>query len=91
MGDAYQTRAFNLLLIVRRAPRMYASTREALLAYVAGVCEVAGDSFDARAFYAKHGGMRGSVMAGLAEPLDDEWARQVIAEAITELDVEPRQ
>lgn len=91
MGDVYQTRAFNLLLVVRRTPRMFASTREALLAYVAGVCEVAGDSFDARAFYAKHGGMRGSVMAGLAEPLDDEWAQQVLAAAINEFDVEPGQ
>lgn len=91
MGDPYQERAINLLLLVRRSPRAYASTREALLAYVVGVCEVAGDTFDARAFYVRHGGLRGSVYGDLAKPLDDEWARTVIEEAIEEFDGDPVQ
>ena len=73
---------------IARRPGMYAFSREALLALVSGILEMACErSFDPRNdFYKRHLGTRGCAYVGLLENFDDEWARVVVKDALAILE-----
>lgn len=68
LGELYQT------------SRMFAYSKEALIAYVCGVMSMAKQDFDVAEFYQRH--LDG---AELGEEFDDVWARFVIDDALDEL------
>jgi hypothetical protein len=76
-----------LLLSLHKAPRMYASTREALLMRVSTILEMVDDNYDARDLYEKHGSPTGNVYGDMDKQYEDEWARCVIDKALTLLPV----
>lgn len=75
-------RAGRILAETAATPRMFATSREALVMRVATVLEVCLETFDVRAFYAKHLEPHGSLYLGLDKPLTDEWGRAVIADGL---------
>jgi hypothetical protein len=74
--------ARRLLQETSATPRMFATTREALVMRVATVLEVCLDRFDVRAFYAKHLEPHGSLYLGIDKPLVDDWGRGVITDGL---------
>lgn len=78
-------RARKLLEETRRAPRMFASTKEALLSRCSTVLEMLGIEGAGQAFYLRHLYSRASVVCGLEDPVDDEWAEAVILDALSQL------
>lgn len=74
-------RARTLLGHLRKAPRMYCSTRAELLAYVTGIVLMVGD-FDASGFYALHLGVQGCAYLHPYESYTDDWASSVVDAAI---------
>lgn len=80
---ALTARAATLLGRFRRAPGMYAITREAFLSMVCGVMDLACPGFDPRAFYARHLGTRGNLYLGPLRRVRvyDDWARAACDDA----------
>lgn len=75
-----------LELLAERA-RMFASCREAFVALVSGMLEIAcPKTFDAYEFYKKALGTRGSCYIDPLGAVTDEWARIVVATALTYLE-----
>ena len=62
---------------------MFATTREAFLSRACGILEVVDVSFNALEFYKKHAGTDGCRYVTLDKPVDDDWARDVIDDAMT--------
>jgi len=82
--NALTPKIIRMLTDTAKAPRMYATSVEALLMRVSTLLEVSGVQFSVVEFYCKHGGAEGSTYL-LEKPADmsfDDWARQVIDEAI---------
>ena len=76
-------KAKEILIQTRESPKMYASIREALLSRVTSLLELAGVEFDPGAFYAKHSELYGNVILMLDKEVDDQWAKEVIDDAIS--------
>jgi hypothetical protein len=76
-------RARMILEHTKRAPCMVASCREALMAHVCGVTSVVSEGFNTYEFYGKHIKVRGSAYVDMLDPVDDDWARGVIDDALT--------
>lgn len=71
-----------LLLGTRKAPRMYAASRESMMNRVATILEMASIEFIVIDFYAKHLGTKGNAYATFSEEFQDDWAHQVIDDAL---------
>lgn len=76
------SRAKEILAITRKAPGMFAYYRESLLSRVATVLEMAEVDFVATKFYGKHAGTYGNTYKTLHDTFDDNWAHQVIDDAL---------
>lgn len=76
------TRATSYLMATYRAPRMFASTREAMMCHVASVVYVLVDGFDTQEFWQRHLGACGNTYKTINDPVDDDWARGVIVDAL---------
>jgi len=78
-------RALNILRSMRMRPRMFAIVREAFLSEVTGilhVCVSQNNHDKLPELYAKYGPRRGSMILNMDKEVDDDWARDVIDEAI---------
>lgn len=64
---------------------MFASNREAMMCHITSVVYVIVDGFDVQEFWKKHLGTYGSTYLTIDEPVDDEWARSVIDDAISRI------
>lgn len=78
------------LNMMRRAPKMKASSKEAFCAQVITALimddikfEVPGHGSNSGNFYAKHIGHQGSAIVGCNDPFDDKWAHAVIDDALS--------
>jgi hypothetical protein len=71
-----------LHMMAERA-RMFASCREAFVALISGMLEIACPKFDAYEFYKKALGTRGNCYVDPLGEVTDEWAQVVVATALT--------
>ena len=78
-------RAEELLLRTRKTPRMFASTREAMMSRVTSILEMTNLILDYSYFYEVHLGTRGAAYLTMTEPVTDEWAYNVIDDALVKL------
>jgi len=76
-------RAIEILKQTREQPRMYANIREALLSRVVAILEMTDIDFDPGTFYANHSEMYGNVILKLDREVEDNWAQEVIDDAIS--------
>lgn len=76
------TRAKSYLEATRRAPRMFATTREAMMCHVTSVVCVLVDDFNVQGFWAKHLGTYGNTYVGILDVPEDDWAKGVIDDAL---------
>lgn len=72
-------RARSLLEATAKVPAMYATCREAMIARVCGIASVVIDDFNTSEFYMRHIGVNTSVLSRV----DDEWAKMVVADALS--------
>lgn len=78
-------RALNILRSMRVRPRMYAIVREAFLSEVTGILHVcvSQNLHDKLPnLYTKYGPARGNTILNMDKEVEDEWARDVVNEAI---------
>lgn len=75
-------RAISFLEATHRAPRMYATTREAMMCHVTAVVYVLVDELDTIEFWKKHLGFKGNTYLHPQAHVQDEWARAVIDDAL---------
>jgi hypothetical protein len=73
-------KARSYLEATRRAPRMFASTREAMMCHVTSVVYVLSD-LNVQDFWKKHLGTYGNTYM-LDEPVTDDWTRILIDDAL---------
>lgn len=73
------------LLELKIAPRMFATSKEALIMRVTTILEMTLDDFDAHAFYNKHLEKKGTTYINLNDLFDKNWADAIIDDAITYL------
>lgn len=78
-------RATFLLTNLRRAPKMYAATRESMLAYISGIMLMCID-FKTIEFYKKHLDTYGNTYLGVLDDFEDAWAQSVIDDALNLLE-----
>ena len=83
------TRARSYLKATHRAPRMFATTREAMMCHITSVVYILIDDFNVIDFWRRHLGTRGSAYLGTQDPVTDDWARSVIDDALKLLPDEP--
>jgi hypothetical protein len=76
------SKAREVLDVTRKTPRMFASSRESMLNRVATVMEMIEVDFVPTDFYVKHLGAQGSSYKSWDDPVDDDWARVVIDDAL---------
>ena len=74
-------KARSYLEATKRAPRMFASTREAMMCHITSVVYVVAD-LDCQQFWKKHLGTFGISYVNHDGPVDDDWARGVIDDAL---------
>lgn len=74
-------KARSYLEATRRAPRMFATTREAMMCHITSVVYILAD-LDVQEFWKKHLGTYGNTYKTIDEPVDDDWARGVIDDAL---------
>ena len=77
------SKAKEILLNTRRAPGMYALTRESFLNRVCTVLEMLDVDNWPQDFYTKHLGTYGSRYLTASDPVDDNWAHLVIDDALS--------
>lgn len=75
-------RAISFLEATKRAPRMYATTREAMMCHITAVVYVLVDELDTIEFWKKHLGFKGNTYLNTQAPVDDDWARGVVEDAL---------
>jgi hypothetical protein len=75
-------KAKELLDITRQAPRMFATSREAMMSRVSTILEMANINFAIQDFYKLHLGTNGCAYATWSEDVTDEWALIVIDDAL---------
>ena len=75
-------RAKGLLEATHRAPRMFASIREAMMCHVTAIVDVIIEGFDCQRFWERHLGTYGNTYRDISEPVNDQWARSVIDDAL---------
>lgn len=80
-------RALKVLNAMHRGPQMFASCKEALLCEISAMLYlVLGDEkFNTIEWFKKHLNTRGCAWVGLSDPVEDEWARKVICDAIEQI------
>ena len=81
------SKALVLLESARANPRKHASTKETFIVKIATILEMVVAEFDVSNFYAKHLNMQGLMYMDLFSEVDDEWAYQVIDDAIDEINI----
>lgn len=75
-------KAESLLVLTRKTPRMFASSRESMMNRVATILEMADVDFVVIDFYKKHLGTYGCAYLTWHEEFQDEWGHQVIDDAL---------
>jgi len=82
--NAFTPKIIRMLTDTAKTPQMYAYSVEVMLMRVSTLLEVSGVNFSVVEFYCKHGGRDGNsyLMEKPADMPFDDWARQVIDDAI---------
>ena len=75
-------KAESLLLLTRRNPRMFASNCESMMNRIATILEMTDIDFVVIDFYKKHLGTYGNTYLLWHEEFQDDWAHQVIDDAL---------
>jgi len=81
-------RASVLLKAIAKTPRMYASCQEAFISHVCGILIMYRIDYPVNKFYEWHLQTNGPMWINLLEPVDDEWAKLVIDNALESLNYE---
>lgn len=86
--DEITKRAVDLITNLRRAPAMWATTKEAFMAIVCTALDMAGVRLKSEEFFLVHIKTSGSVYVDLHEETrgNDEWAHKVCDDAIARLE-----
>lgn len=74
--------AERMLHNTRKFSRMYASTKEALLARVTAILDVCEVDYSVQDFYSDHVETYGNAYVGLTEEFEDDWAHSVCDHAL---------
>jgi hypothetical protein len=77
-----KNKAESLLLLTRKTPRMFALNCESMMNRVATILEMADIDFVVIDFYEKHLGIYGNTYLLSHEEVKDDWAHQVIDDAL---------
>ena len=81
------SKALVLLEIARANPKKHASTKETFIVRIATILEMVALDFNVSNFYSKHLDMHGLMYMDLFSEVDDDWAYQVIDDAIEEINL----
>lgn len=82
MHLSVKSRAEKILSYTRKAPRMFAFTRESYCNRVATVLEMCDFNFNGIDFYKKHLRTEGCAYLDGSLEIEDSWAREVVDDAL---------
>src|SRR5437870_3571021 len=82
------SKAKELLDARRRAPRMFAASKESYINMVTTILEMLEIKFNIQDFYVKHLGVINNTYLSTKDEVDDKWAHEVIDEAFKLIGIE---